>query len=161
MVDTSLIVPQLHLSWAWQSFLNNSRLSSSFNNLIVSRIATKSSAPSLWRSSNRMPGSCSNCQSIWIPTPLSAGNFSLARSSRTSYSRHRPPAFPCEPSVLRLFWSDGYFLSLGYREIAMDVLPIRLLLDNTQIDAHLVLQPTAPDLCTSAAWKLTLQPCVW
>ena len=151
MVDTSLIVPQLHLSWAWQSFLNNSRLSSSFNNLIVSRIATNSSAPS-------------NRQSIWNPTPLSAGNFSLARSSRTSSSRVRPPAFPGEPSVLRWSWSDGDFLSLGYREIPMGVLPIRLLLlENTQIDAHLVLQlqPATPDLCTSAAFKVTLQPSVW
>ena len=145
MVDTSLIVPQLHLSWAWQSFLNNSRLSSSFNNLIVSRIATNSSVPG-------------NHQSIWIPTPLSAGNFSLARSSRTSSSRLRPG----EPSVLRWFWADGDFLSLGYREIPMGVLPIRLLLlENTQIDAHLVLQPATPDLCTSAAFKLTLQPSVW
>ena len=58
----------------------------------------------------------------WIDS-LSVGKSSLARSSGTSASRPPTAAFPGEPSSLKWYWLGGDFLSLGYREIPMNVLP--------------------------------------
>ena len=141
----SPVFPRLYLRWAWKRFLV----------LVVHQLDRVTKCHQL-----RSPQPLALLQSdAWIvQLPV---NLNSARRVRTSPSRPRPPAFPGEPSSLRRVWSDGDFFSLGDREILMNVLPIQLLLENRSIDAHFLLLLATPDLCTSAAWKLTPKPRAW